>query len=225
VDEPNPFSGIGDDRVDDETQELPVVTPERVYLLDEADMALPEPGSWEELLAAQTDDEPAPEAHYWQMHYRPVETPEGEPLGTALFVTEFPELPPDFDAYIDENGMDDTVYPTEARTLEMAHFADEKDAAKFDAEFRGYLVPGLLDGPELAPEVAKLEGLPGTWEDMDSQGIVDYMSGNRTIVREENSWHLHDPNAEREAQEQLESTPLFDEDEAAPQPVSPDLDI
>jgi len=225
VDEPNPFSGIGDDRVDDETQELPVVTPERVYLLDETDMALPEPGSWEELLAAQTDDEPAPEAHYWQMHYRPVETPEGEPLGTALFVTEFPELPPDFDAYIDENGMDDTVYPTEARTLEMAHFADEKDAAKFDAEFRGYLVPGLLDGPELAPEVAKLEGLPGTWEDMDSQGIVDYMSGNRTIVREENSWHLHDPNAEREAQEQLESTPLFDEDEAAPQPVSPDLDI
>jgi len=162
-----------------------------------------EPGSWEALLAAQIDDEPAPDAHYWQMHYRPVETPDGEKLGTALFVTEFPQLPPDFDDYIDENGMDDTVYPTEARTLEMAHFADEKDAAKFDAEFRGYLVPGLLDGPELAPEVAKLEGLSGEWEAMDSQGIVDYMSGERTVVREESEWRLHDPNAEREAESQL----------------------
>lgn len=30
------------------------------------------------------------------MHTLPVETPEGELLGTALFVTEFPGLPPDF---------------------------------------------------------------------------------------------------------------------------------
>ena len=181
------------DITNDETQELPAVAPE--------------PGSWDELVAQQTDDEPEPERHYWQMHYRPVETPDGETLGTALFVTEFPQLPPDFDDYIDENGMDDSVYPTEARTLEMAHFADEKDAAKFDAEFRGYLVPGVMDGPELAPEVAKLEGLSGEWEDMDYRGIVDYMSGNRTIVREESEWHLHNPNAEREAQEKGERLP------------------
>jgi len=197
--EPNPFSGIGDDHVDDETQELPMVMPQRVYLLDETDITQPAPGSWEELLAAQIDDEPAPDAHYWQMHYRPVETPDGEKLGTALFVTEFPQLPPDFDDYIDENGMDDTVYPTEARTLEMAHFANEKDAAKFDAEFRGYLVPDVLDAIELAPEVAKLEGLSGDWEDMNYRGIVDYMSGRRTVVREASEWHLHDPNAEHEA--------------------------
>jgi hypothetical protein len=171
------------DITNDETQELPAVAPA--------------PGSWDDLVAQQTDDEPEAERHYWQMHYRPVETPDGEKLGTALFVTEFPQLPPDFDDYIDENGMDDSVYPTEARTLEMAHFANEKDAAKFDAEFRGYLVPGLLDGPELAPEVAKLEGLSGEWEDMDYRGIVDYMSGNRTIVRAGSEWHLHDPNAER----------------------------
>ena len=101
--------------------------------------------------------------------------------------------------------MDDTVYPTEARTLEMAHFANEKDAAKFEAEFRGYLVPGVMDGPELAPEVAKLEGLSGEWEDMDYRGIVDYMSGNRTLVREADDWHLHHPNTEREAQEQHEN--------------------
>lgn len=158
-------------------------------------------------LSQQPNEEPEPERHYWQTHYRPVETPEGEPLGTALFVTEFSQLPPDFDDYIEENGMDDSIYPTEARTLEMAHFANEKDAAKFDAEFRGYLVPGLLDGPELAPEVAKLEGLSGEWEDMDYRGIVDYMSGNRTIVRAESDWHLHNPNVEREAEAQSEQLP------------------
>ncbi|MBK9750776.1 MAG: hypothetical protein IPO91_28995 [Chloroflexi bacterium] len=100
--------------------------------------------------------------------------------------------------------MDDSIYPTEARTLEMAHFANEDDARKFEAEFRSYLVPGLLDGPELAPEVAKLEGLSGEWEDMDYRGIVDYMNGNRTIVLEADNWHLNNPNAEREAQTHFE---------------------
>lgn len=189
------------DITNDETAELPAV---RV-----SDADTPEPGSWDDLVAQQGDRvESEPERHYWQTHYRPVETPDGEPLGTALFVTEFPQLPPDFDDYIDENGMDDSVYPTEARTLEMAHFADETDAAKFDAEFRGYLVPGLLDGPELAPEVAKLEGLSGEWEDMDYRGIVDYMSGNRTVVREADDWHLHNPNAERDIEDRLDQSQL-----------------
>ncbi|GIK27924.1 MAG: hypothetical protein BroJett007_10620 [Chloroflexota bacterium] len=181
---------IGESRRDithDDTDELPAVST----------LA---PDSWDALIAAQTDDEPEPERHYWQMHYRPVETPEGERLGTALFVTEFPQLPPDFDDYVEENGMDDSIYPTEARTVEMAHFASDDDARKFEAEFRSYLVPELLGGPELAPEVAKVEGLSGEWEAMNYNQIVDYMSGNRTVVREESDWHLHNPNAEREAE-------------------------
>jgi len=52
--------------------------------------------------------------------------------------------------------------------------------------------------------VAKLEGLSGEWEDMDYRGIVDYMSGDRTIVREADDWHLHNLNAERDAREQSE---------------------
>lgn len=176
------------DITNDETQELPALSP-------------PKPAGWNALVAVQTDDEPEPERHYWQMHYRPVETPAGERLGTALFVTEFPQLPPDFDDYIEKNGMDDSIYPTEAQTLEMAHFASDDDAHQFAAEFRSYLVPGLLDGPELAPEVAKLEGLSGEWEAMNYHQIVDYMRGNCAIVREESDWHLHNPNAEREAQE------------------------
>jgi hypothetical protein len=213
---PNPYWNTSGERIEtppDETQELPAVTSERVSLLDEEDMAQPAPGSWDELLAAQSDEEPAREAHYWQMHYRPVETPEGEPLGTALFVTEFPQLPPDFDEYIDEFGMDDSVYPTEARTVEMAHFTSEADAAKFDVEFRGYLVPGLLDGPELAPEVAKLEGLSGEWQDMDYDDIVGYMSGRRAVVRAESEWRLHNPNAEREAEKYSAGMPQFSDEE------------
>lgn len=164
----------------------------------------PEPGSWDELVARQVDEQPEPERHYWQMHYRPVETPEGVPLGTALFVTEFPGLPPDFDDALPKDA--------KARALELAHFANDDDARKFEAEFRSYLVPGLLDGPELAPEVAKLEGLCGEWQDMDYRGIVDYMSGDRTVVREESDWHLHNPHAERAARESFDHDPLRDPD-------------
>ncbi len=181
------------DITDDDTTELPAVSPL-------------EPESWDALIAAQSNEEPEPERHYWQMQYRPVETPDGEWLGTALFVTEFPQLPPDFDKYVDEYGMDDSIYPTEARTVEMAHFANDDDARKFETEFRSYLAPGLLDGPELAPEVAKLEGLSGEWAEMNYDQIVDYMSGNRTVVHDETDWQLHNPNAEREVQDLVESS-------------------
>lgn len=172
-------------------------------------------------------------AHYWQMHYRPVETPDGAPLGTALFVTEYPQLPPDFDALVEAHGMDDSMYPTQARTLEMAHFASEADAKKFEVEFRSYLIPGLLEGPELAPEVAKLEGLSGEWQDMDYQGIVDIMSGSGTIVREESDWHLHNPHAEREARieaegvysDSIQQFMKLDEDEPRAAPASLDFEL
>lgn len=53
---------------------------------------------------------------------------------------------------------------TEARALEIVHFANDEDARNFETAFRSYLVPGLPDGPELAPEAAKLEGLSGRVE-------------------------------------------------------------
>jgi hypothetical protein len=179
----NPYWNVGDDRIEE----------------------APAPGSWEELIAQQPDEELEPERHYWQIDYRPAETPYGESLGVALFITEFPQLPPDFEDNIEMYAMDNSMDPTEARTLEMAHFANKEDAKKFEAEFRSYLVPDLLDGPELAPEVAKLEGLSGEWQEMDYRGIVDYMSGNRTIVREKNDWHLHNPIAERDAHIEVEA--------------------
>lgn len=183
---------------------------DRFTTLREAELAGQErevgiPDDWEALLDHPSGYEPESPAHYWQMQHRPAQTADGQPLGVALFVTEFPELPPDFDAYVDLHGMDDSLYPSQARTLEMAHFADEADARKFEAEFRSYLIPGLLDGPELAPEVAKLEGLSGNWQAMTERDILDSMSGNRTIIRDLTDWHLHNPNAEREAREGYES--------------------
>ena len=58
--------------------------------------------------------------------------------------------------------------PQRAERLEMAHFASGAQAKRFETEFRSYLVPGLIDGPELAQEVAKLEGFEAEWEARDT---------------------------------------------------------
>ncbi len=150
----------------DETREMPAVSV---------------PDDWETFVEAHTVDPPARERHYWQMHTVAVETPDGQPLGAALVVTEYPQFPPDFSGDLPDDA--------ESRTLEMAHFADEHAARKFEAEFRSYLVPGMIDAPELAQEVAKLEGLSAEWIEME---------GN-TLTREADGWQVHDPHVERDA--------------------------
>lgn len=161
-----------------------------------------EPGSWDELVEQERtrlpEPEPAEAPAYWQIHLRPAQAPDGQPLGHAMFMTVFPELPPDFDRIVDEQGMDDTMYPSHARTLEMAHFATEREADRFEQDFRGYLVPGLLDGPDLAVEVARLEGLPVEWRAMDHAAIVEIMSGRSTVEREPEGWQVHEVEVERE---------------------------
>ena len=175
-------------------------------------------------------EDPEPPAHYWQVQHRPAQTPDGQPLGVALFVTEFPDLPPDFDALVERDGMDDSLYPSRARTLEMAHFTDAAEARKFEAEFRGYLIPGLLDGPELAPEVAKLEGLSGEWQVMTERDIIESMEPNRAVVRQPHDWHPYNPHAERDARIAAEGVyydpiqQLTDRDEPEAQPDTPTLE-
>ncbi|MBK8138291.1 MAG: hypothetical protein IPK52_21170 [Chloroflexi bacterium] len=174
----------------------------------EHEAMVPDRDEWQELLDRANNDQPEPEPHFWLLHHRPVETPDGKPLGTALVMVEFPQLTPDFGAYLEEHGMDDSVYPTAARRLEVAHFANEDASRKFEAEFRSYLVPGVIDGPELAPEVAKLEGLPGTWDEMGYWDIVRHMSGAHALVKAAPGWHLHRPEAEREVRDRFESVDL-----------------
>ncbi|MFZ2880335.1 MAG: hypothetical protein WA009_12410, partial [Phototrophicaceae bacterium] len=160
---------------------------------------------WQELIDRAENDQPEPERHYWQMHHRPVETPEGEPLGTALVLIEFPQLPPDFGAYLEEHSMDDTVYPTEARRLEVGHFADEDASRKFEAEFRSFLVPGIMEAPDLAPAVAKLEGLSGEWEPLGFHDISAFMSGAQPVIKDEAEWHVHDTHTPREPRDPVDT--------------------
>ena len=179
------------DITSDETQELPTLQPE--------------PGSWDELVEQERlrrlQPEPERESSYWRLDTRSVETPEGDPQGYALVITVFPELPADFDQYVDENGIDDSIYPTFARRLAIAHFETDAAAERYAKEFRSYLVPGLLDGPELAEEAAKLEGMSGTWQAMDYRDIVDDMRGSPDFDREPDATRLVEPDIERDGQD------------------------
>lgn len=207
---------------EDDTKELPT--------------SIPELGSWEELIEhSRQQDVQSVETDashpYWQLHTRQVETMEGQKLGEALFVTIFPELPADFDQYVETNGMDDTMYPTHARTLEIAHFTSEAERRSFSEEFMRFVIPGVMEGPELSEEVAKLEGMSGQWIEMDQRAIVDYMSGKRTIVRDTAEWRPHDPMIERDARLQMEGTPadpiqgFAQQDELDRENRVPDLDF
>ena len=93
----------------------------------------------------------------------------------------------------------------------MADFKTEAEAKAFSDEFRRYLIPGVIDAPELAPDVAKLEGLSGEWEAMDYPAIVDYMSSDKTITREPEQWRLHRPVEDRLLSDEMDDS-LFDID-------------
>ena len=187
------------DRFESLAQQL-VDEPNPYQVRDEEDRPTPTttPGSWEELLEQEANK---PEAvlsstsfdRLWVLQQRPVETPEGKPLGQALYLTYYPDVHQD--AFAD-GTFSDADYPDHAKTLEMARFETVAQADKFARDFVGYVRPGLLDPPELAEEVARLEGLPVQWQDLDYQGIGNFMSGDRTVVREAEGWHHHDPNAD-----------------------------
>ncbi len=78
----------------------------------------------------------------------------------------------------------------------MAHFESAKEAGRFAAAFGGYLVPGVLDGPELAEEVAKLEGLPGAWTELEARAWNK--ADPPPLIRERAAWHPHQPDVEQE---------------------------
>src|SRR5690606_563252 len=108
-------------------------------------------------------------------------------------------------------------------------------ADKFGKEFNGYLMPGLLEGPELAQEVARLEGLPVEWKPLEGDDLTAYQNLTLTLTRDPADWHPYNPNVERDARieaEGLYTDPIqrltkLDEGENEPkvEPVSPDFDL
>lgn len=160
---------------------------------------------------------------HWRLDRREVVDPEGEKLGQAMFCAVFPDAKdpvPEFDT------------PLRAQVLEMAHFETPEAADKFEQEFRGYLVPGLFDGSELAEAVAQLEGMPGKWIEMEGQAAKTFFADEQPpLVRDRADWHPYNPNAERDARiavEGLYTDPihqLVERDEPEIASSAPELDF
>jgi hypothetical protein len=144
-------------------------------------------------------EEPAPQPEvenpYWRLDTLPVNDPAGEPLGHALHMVVYPGVERDSDAVGSPAMTEDEPF----KLLEMAHFETTAAADKFGKEFNGYLVPGLLDGSELAVEVARLEGLPIEWKTLEGDDLKAYQNTELTLTRNPADWHPYNPNAERDA--------------------------
>jgi len=159
--------------------------------------------------------QPAVENPYWRLDPIPVNDPEGEPIGHALHMVVYPGVERDPDAVGSPAMSADEPF----RMLEMAHFETTAAVDAFGKEFNGYLIPGLLDGPELAVEVARLEGLPAEWKTLEGDDLKAYQNATLTLTRDPSDWHPYNPNAERDARiaaEGLYSDPIqqtFEHDE------------
>ncbi|MBZ0298375.1 MAG: hypothetical protein K8J31_01485, partial [Anaerolineae bacterium] len=173
----------------------------------------------------------AVENPYWRMETLPVNDPDGEPLGHALHMVVYPNVEHDPERVGAPAMAEDEPF----RLLEMAHFETTEAADKFGKEFNGYLMPGLLEGPELAEEVARLEGLSSEWKTLEGDDLTAHQKLALTLTRDPADWHPYKPNAERDARieaEGLYTDPIqqfirLDEDEDEPkvEPVSPDIDL
>lgn len=117
------------------------------------------------------------------------------------------------------------------KMLEMAHFESSEAVDKFGKDFNGYLIPELLDGPELAVEVARLEGLPAEWKTLEGDDLKAYQKAELTLTRDPTEWNLYNPNAERDARiaaEGLYSDPIqqiFERDVPESASNTPELDF
>lgn len=156
--------------------------------------------------------QPKPEADvnypYWRLETLPVNDPEGEPLGHSLHMIVYDGVEHDPEMVGSPTIPEDEPY----RMLEMAHFETTEAADRFGKEFNGYLMPGLLEGPELAEEVARLEGHPVEWKTLEGQELEDYRGLKLTLTRDPADWHPYNPNAERDARvaaEGLHTDPIY----------------
>jgi hypothetical protein len=175
------------------------------------------------------DPAPQPEVEnpYWRLDPIPVHDPDGEPLGHALHMVVYPGVEHDPDAV----GSPAMAADEPFRMLEMAHFETTEAVDRFGKDFNSYLIPGLLDGPELAVEVARLEGLPAEWKTLEGDDLKAYQNAELTLTRDPADWHPYNPNAERDARiaaEGLYTDPiqqLVEQDEPETTPGTPELDF
>ena len=170
---------------------------------------------------------PAVENPYWRLDTLPVNDLDGQSLGHALQMVVYPGIEHDSDRVDTPLISQDEPF----KILEMAHFETTAAADKFGQEFKGYLMPGVLDGPELAEEVARLEGLPVDWKTLAGDDLKAYQNDDLTLTRDLSDWHLYNPHAEHDARFEAEGLPsnprepLDKPDEAGIAPATPELDF
>jgi len=164
---------------------------------------------------------------YWRLDPIPVNDPDGEPLGHALHMVVYPNVEHDPEVV----GSPAMAADEPFKMLEMAHFESPEAVDKFGKDFNGYLIPGLLDGPELAVEVARLEGLPAEWKTLEGDDLKAYQNAELTLTRDPADWNPYNPNAERDARiaaEGLYSDPIqqiFERDVPESASNTPELDF
>jgi hypothetical protein len=165
--------------------------------------------------------EPDVASLHWAFAALPVNDPDGAPLGHALHVVVYDDVPHNAEV------PDDAAF----RLLEVAHFETPDAAQQFQTEFEGYLMPGVMDAPDLAEAAAQLEGMPGDWQTLDGPALDDFRANRLTLTRDPADWQPYNPNAERDARieaEGLYTDPIhklttFDEDDISIS--SPDFDF
>lgn len=172
-------------------------------------------------------EDPVPPAvvnPYWRLDTLPVNDLDGQSLGHALQMVVYPTVEWDKD-----RGETPPIPQDEPfKMLEMAHFETTTAAEKFGQEFKSYLMPGVLDGPELAEEVARLERLPVDWKTLEGDELKSYQNGGLTLTRDQSDWHLYNPNAEHDARIEAEGLSvhmMHKTDEVGIPPSSPELDF
>lgn len=165
----------------------------------------------------------APTPH-WELDTLPVNDPKGEPLGYALQMVVYPDAPLDTEG----QGSLSLSEVESVRMLEIAHFDTVEAADTFGKEFKTYLMPGVMEGPDLAVEVARLEGLSPEWKTLEGDDLKAYQQDELTLTHDAANWHPYNPNAEWEARNRVEDAGkplLFGEEEWNAQLSPSDFDL
>ena len=131
----------------------------------------------------------------WHLVVLPVTTPNGESLGYALAIAT---------RHVADNPASQITNVAHRRNeliqlLSVAHFETRNTAEHFAGIFTTALVPGLLDGPVLAQDIAGIEGLPVVWKHLVGSERRAYANAELILTCDRADWHPHNPHAERDA--------------------------
>lgn len=80
----------------------------------------------------------------------------------------------------------------------MAYFETVESVDDFTQEFNGYLAPGIMKDPDLAVEVARLEGLPVEWKTLEEDDRKSFQESHVVLTYEAADRQVYNPDAERE---------------------------